>query len=103
MLPLSTQDLMPNSRSKSHLMVSTSERNEEQLEDMAPTAASVVELAATAQGIPDAVTVEIAIGIKNLTPEQLALVIKASANNGLSDRHLEAVISAAQQALKQRH
>lgn len=68
-----------------------------------PTPARAVELAATAQEIPDTVTVEIAIGIKNLTPEQLALVIKASANNGLSERHLEAVISAAQQALKQRH
>lgn len=68
-----------------------------------PTPARAEDLAVTTQGIPDAVTVEIAIGIKNLTPAQLALVIKASANNGLSDHHLEAVISAAQQALKQRH
>lgn len=67
------------------------------------TPASAVYFAATAQRIPDAVTVEIANGIKNLAPEQLALIIKASANNGLSDGHLEAVISAAQQALKQRH
>ncbi len=52
---------------------------------------------------PDVVAVEIAIGIRHLTPEQLAWVISSAANNGLSDSHLEAVIEAAKQALTERH
>lgn len=47
----------------------------------------------------DAVIAEMAINIKNLTPEQLTLVITKSANNGLSNHQLEAIVAASQQAL----
>ncbi len=51
----------------------------------------------------DAVASEIAIGIKHLTPEQLAWAISASAASGLSSAHLEAAIKACKQALSQRY
>ncbi len=65
--------------------------------------ASFVNGCAIAHGQADVVAVEIAIGIRHLTPEQLAWVISSAANNGLSNSHLEAVIEAAKQALTERH
>ena len=45
---------------------------------------------------------EMAVSIKNLTPEQLARVIIKAANKGLSEYHLSAIIIASQQALNTR-
>ncbi|GAB1542627.1 hypothetical protein NUACC21_53010 [Scytonema sp. NUACC21] len=50
----------------------------------------------------DAEIVEMAISIKNFTPEQLALVIIKAANDGLSEYQLSAIITASQQALNTR-
>ncbi|GAB1543982.1 hypothetical protein NUACC21_66580 [Scytonema sp. NUACC21] len=50
----------------------------------------------------DETTTKIAISIKNLTPEQLAIVINKSVSDGLSNHHLETIIATSQQALKQR-
>jgi hypothetical protein len=47
--------------------------------------------------ILDAEITEMAISIKNLTPEQLFLAIKSLPTVGLSDLHLEAIIIASQQ------
>ncbi len=50
----------------------------------------------------DAAIAEMAVSIKNLTPEQLARVIIKAANKGLSEYHLSAIIMASQQALNTR-
>ncbi|MBW4511494.1 MAG: DUF3102 domain-containing protein [Scytonematopsis contorta HA4267-MV1] len=50
----------------------------------------------------DVVISEIAAKIKNLTPEQLAVVIAESAKSGLSDHHLNFIIMASQQVLNAR-
>lgn len=50
----------------------------------------------------DAVISEIATKIKNLTPEQLALVIVESAKSGLSSDHLNSIITASDHILKER-
>ncbi|MUH00592.1 DUF3102 domain-containing protein [Scytonema sp. UIC 10036] len=98
---LSIQDLMPSSEFQDRHLVPTVERNREQLEDTTPTPASIVNQIAIAQKIPDTITTEIEVKIKQLTPEQLASVIINSANTGLSKFHLEAIITAAQQVLNQ--
>ena len=58
---------------------------------------------AIANGKPDVVATEIAIGIRHLSPEQLTWVLTSAANNGLSDDHLKAVIKAGKQILNLRH
>jgi hypothetical protein len=68
-----------------------------------PTGASLVNVTEIANGKPDVVAVEIAIGVQHLTPELLDWVISSAASNGLSDSHLKAVIKAAKRALNQRH
>lgn len=50
----------------------------------------------------NAIVSEIATKIKNLTPEQLALVIVESAKGGLSSDHLSFMITASDQILKER-
>ncbi len=45
---------------------------------------------------------KMAISIKNLAPEQLALAIAKSANSGLSNQHLKAIITTSQQVLNKR-
>ncbi|MDF5722113.1 MAG: DUF3102 domain-containing protein [Rhizonema sp. PD37] len=47
----------------------------------------------------DTAIAEMAICIKNLTPEQLAMMIVKAANNGLSESQLSAIIIASQQVL----
>ncbi len=47
----------------------------------------------------DTAIAEMAISIKNLTPEQLARMIIKAANNGLSESQLSAIIIASQQVL----
>ncbi len=95
----SSQDLVSFSASKDKHFVPPVERNREQLDDTTLTSASIVNQATFSQKTPDLTIIEIEIGIKKLTPEQLALVIINSAKNGLSESHLEAIILAAQQAL----
>jgi hypothetical protein len=56
----------------------------------------------TSEPEPDAIICEIATKIKNLTPEQLALVLVKSAKGGLSSDHLSFMITASDQILKKR-
>jgi hypothetical protein len=65
--------------------------------------AALSNTAACAQGRPDVVAKEIAIGVKHISPEQLDWVITNAAHNGLSDQHLKAAIRAAKRALNLRH
>lgn len=99
---LSTQDLMPDSRFKEHLIVETLERNEEQFEDMAPTAAITVNSTVIAEEIPEPIITEMKMRIENLPEEQLAeltLAIINSAKNRLSKNRFSAIIKLAQQAI----
>lgn len=50
----------------------------------------------------NAIISEIATQIQNLTPEQLAVVIIESANSGLSNNHLNYVITVSNQILEDR-
>lgn len=70
--------------------------------DTVQTRTDIENLATTYHKTSDAVITEIAVSIKKMTPEQLALVIIKIANSGLSERHLEAIITASQQVLKVR-
>lgn len=97
----SSQDLVSFSASKDKHLVPTVEINREELDNTTLTPASKVNQAAFSQKTPDLTIVEIEIGIKKLTPEQLTLLIINSAKNGLSESHLEAIILAAQQALNE--
>ncbi|MBW4480711.1 MAG: DUF3102 domain-containing protein [Tolypothrix brevis GSE-NOS-MK-07-07A] len=97
----SSQDLVSFSASKDKYLVPTVEINKEELDNTTLTPASKVNQAAFSQKTPNLTIVEIEIGIKKLTPEQLALLIMSSAKNGLSESHLEAIILAAQQALNE--
>ncbi|PSB42040.1 hypothetical protein C7B80_28765 [Cyanosarcina cf. burmensis CCALA 770] len=67
------------------------------------TPAAFINTAAIASGKPDIVAVEISIGMKSLTPNQLAWALNNAASYGLSDAHLKAVIKTAKQALNARH
>ena len=58
---------------------------------------------AIAQGKPDVVANEIAIGLGCLSRQQLAWVISSAASNWLSDDCLKAVIKSAKKALNSRH
>jgi len=75
----STQDLMPDSRFKEHLIVSTLDRNGEQLEEMAPTAASIVNSNVLAERIPEPIITEMKMRIEQLPEEQLAQLTLARA------------------------
>jgi hypothetical protein len=82
--------------SKDKLTVTTFDRNEEQLDNIKLKPASIGNQTATAD------TSEIERKIKQLPPEQLAqlaLAIIHSGKNRLSQSHLSAIITAAQQAL----
>ncbi|MBW4670211.1 MAG: DUF3102 domain-containing protein [Cyanomargarita calcarea GSE-NOS-MK-12-04C] len=62
-----------------------------------------VNIATNVQDTSDTTLDQIAISIKQLTPEQLALAIAKSVNSGLSDYHLEMAIAVCQQALNARN
>ncbi len=99
---LSTQDLMPDSRVKEHLIVETLETNEEQIEDIAPTAANIVNSTVLAEEIPQTIVTEIKMIIQELPEEELAqltLAIITSAKNRLSKNRFSAIITLAQQAI----
>ncbi len=70
--------------------------------DRVQTRTDIENLATNYHKTSDAVITEIADIIKKLTPEQLTLVIINIANSGLSERHLEAIITVSQQVLKVR-
>ena len=96
---LSSKDLLPAVAFKDKQVATT-------IEDMhyntVQTQNNREDIATSHHGVMDAVTTEITIGIKKLTPEQLNLVITNIANSGLSERHLEAIITVCQQVLKAR-
>ncbi len=71
-------------------------------DDSTPTPTDIENQVATSHSTSDAAITEMVSSIKNLTPEQLAEVIIKAANNGLSEYHLSAVITASQQVLKTR-
>lgn len=100
---LSPQDLVPEPASKDKQLFPSIKKNSDIPPDSEPpTPATLVNRAAITQGVPEAVMTELAIAIQNLTPEQLARLIRAAAN-GLSDSQLEAVIEAAFQVFNSRH
>lgn len=92
----------PKSRDK-QLLPNVNRNGDVPLTAETPMSAALVNKAAIANGKPDVVAAEIAIGIRHLSPEQLAWVLTSSANNGLSDDHLKAVIKAGKQILNLRH
>jgi Protein of unknown function (DUF3102) len=62
-----------------------------------------VNIATSFQDTSDTTLDQIAISIKQLTPEQLALAIAKSVNSGLSNYHLQMAIAVCQQALNARN
>ncbi|MEH1847540.1 MAG: DUF3102 domain-containing protein [Nostoc sp.] len=68
-------------------------------DDTTQTPTSIENQAAISHETSDVVIAEIAISIKNLTPEQLARMIIKAANNGLSASQLSAIIMASQRIL----
>lgn len=101
--PVEPQDLVREPKSKDKQLLPSIQPNPDVPPDEpAPASASLVNTAALTNGKPDVVATEIAIGVRHLTPEQLAWVISSAASNGLSDSHLNAVIKAAEQALGER-
>lgn len=101
--PLEPQDLVREPKSKDKQLLPNIQPNPDVSPDEPlPTSASLINTAAIANGKPDVVATEIAIGVRHLTPEQLAWVISSAASNGLSDSHLKVVIKAAEQALMRR-
>lgn len=71
-------------------------------DDTTQTPTSIENQVAISHEISDAAIAEMAISIKNLTPQQLARVVIEAANKGLSEYHLSAIIMASEQALKTR-
>jgi Protein of unknown function (DUF3102) len=71
-------------------------------DDTTQTVTSMENQVSISYEILDVAIADMAISIKNLAPEQLALVIKKSANNGLSNQHLKAIITTSQQVLNKR-
>ncbi|KAB8315207.1 DUF3102 domain-containing protein [Tolypothrix campylonemoides VB511288] len=65
----------------------------------AQTPTNIINPTTISHDMSDAIITEIATSIKDLTPEQLTLVIIKSANSGLSTCHLEAIIKASQHVL----
>jgi hypothetical protein len=96
--PLS--EMAPSSASRDQHLVSIMEGSREQLDDTIQMPNNTENKAAIAQEIPEELITQVENGIKKLTPEQLTLVIINSANNGLSKRHLEAMLIAAKQVLE---
>ncbi|MBD2606591.1 DUF3102 domain-containing protein [Scytonema hofmannii FACHB-248] len=93
---LSSKDVLQSAAVEDEQIVTN---NKDVSDDTTQISTSILNLTAISQEILDAVLTEMAISINNLTPEQLALVITKSVNNGLSKHHLEAIITASQHAL----
>jgi hypothetical protein len=96
----SSQDTLKLVESKKQYLGSTEQRNGERLNNSTPIALNVISDAKACEEIPHTM-IQLEMGIKKLTPEQVALVITNSAKNGLSNSHLRAIIIAAQKALTQ--
>ena len=92
----------PKSKDK-QLLPSIKRNSDIPLNAQTPPPAALVNRTAIAQGLPDVVANEIALGIRHLSPDQLAWVLTSAASNGLSDDHLKAVIKAAKLILNLRH
>ena len=92
----------PKSKDK-QLLPSIKSNSDIPLNTQTPTPAVLVNGSAIANDKPDVVAAEIAIGIRHLSPEQLAWALTSAANNGLSDDHLKAVVEAGNQILNLRH
>ncbi len=101
---LRPQDMVSEPKSRDRQLLPSIQPNSDiSSNEPSSTSASLVNTTAITHGKPDIVAVEIAIGIGHLSPEQLAWVISAAANNGISDTHLKAVVKAAKKALNQRN
>ncbi|KAB8320093.1 DUF3102 domain-containing protein [Tolypothrix campylonemoides VB511288] len=68
-------------------------------DDTTQTPTSTENQVAISHETSDAAIAQMAVSIKNLTPEQLARVILKAVNKGLSEYQLSAIITASQQAL----
>ncbi len=99
---LSFQDFMPSSAPINMQMATIIKINQDIPDDFKPIPANILNQA-DSDHMSDTVTNEMVIGIQKLTPEQLAWVIKKSANNGLSNYHLKTIITTSQEVLNQRH
>lgn len=101
---LKPQNLVSEPKSKDQQLLPSIEPNlDVPPNEPHPLPASLVNNTAIAQGKPDVMAGEIALGITRLSPQQLAWVISAAANNGLSDAHLKTAVRAAKQVLNHRH
>jgi hypothetical protein len=96
MCSLSLPDSLPSTAIEDKQIVTTIEDIDH---DNLPISSDVVKLTTISWQISNTLTSEIASRIKDLSPEQLALVITESARTGLSDRHLKAIITASQYVL----
>lgn len=101
---LKPQNLVIEPKSKDKQLLPSIPPNPDALPNEPPrNPSSLVNTVALAHGKPDVVATEIAIGLRHLTPEQLAWVVESSSEAGLSDAHLKGMIKAAKRALNRRH
>ena len=99
---LSFQDFISSSAPINMQIATIIKTDQDIPDDFKPIPANILNQAES-RDLSDTMTKQMVICIQNLTPEQLALVIKKSANNGLSNYHLEAIITTSQEVLNQRH
>ncbi|MBW4635168.1 MAG: DUF3102 domain-containing protein [Iphinoe sp. HA4291-MV1] len=92
--------LKPSSDLRNQHLATVTKKNRDTLDDTTQTVDTTLNQGVISHSTSDTVTTEMAMSIKNLTPEQLASVIRKSVNNGLSDHHLQVIITEAEQALK---
>lgn len=101
---IGTLNLLSAPKSKDKQLFPSVKPNPDVPPDESPLSnASLLNTVAIAHGKPDVVAVEIAIGVRHLTPKQLIWVISSAASNGLTDSQLKALIKAAKRMLNQRH
>ena len=101
-LSLLVQDLEDSSRFIKEQNTTTNHNKRDTSEETVHILANTLSQSAIYQELSDVLITEIAIGIKNLSPEQVASVIRKSAASGLSNQHLEIILTEAQDILSQR-
>lgn len=85
---------------KPSLKLETATTIEDIPENTTETVMNVENIVTNVDNIADTAITEMAINITNLTPEQLAILVKEAVNHGLSDSHLLAIIMVSQHVLK---
>lgn len=96
---LSSEESLPSIASENKQIATTVL---DRFDDTTQTPTSTENQVAISHEVLDTAITEMAVSIKNLTPEQLARVILKAVNKGLSKYQLSAIITASQQALNTR-